>query len=72
MNKYWDEYMQRINNEYKKLSPEAKKHFSYDNSRVTERIMRLWKEARAFGAIPPEYEALALATLKEDFIEMYK
>lgn len=68
MNKEWQERVNNINKNFSNL----KCSYTVDSDEITERIMRLWREKLAFDLIPPEYEEIARASLKQDFIEKYE
>lgn len=72
MNSFWEEYISKINQERKELPADIRSQFTYDDSAIQERIMRLWSEARAFELIQPEYRDVALWTLKKDFITKHQ
>lgn len=80
MNNNWVLYISNIEKEFtekcnslKKLdSTFEKPKFNWSDSKVQERLLRIWNEYRDFDLDiynPIELEKIAIATLKEDFIK---
>lgn len=68
MNKLGRQYIEKVNSDFGKLN----RKFPYNQSRITERMMRLRLEVITYACTQDEYEAMAIATLKEDIIKNTK
>lgn len=71
MNQRLTNHIADINKKFSELPVDVRSKYSVDDSMIQERIMRIGNEVRAWEAIPPEYDEIARATLKEDFVKKY-
>lgn len=75
MNKQGKEYIQSIQIKYKELPLESREIIDkrINDSSIYERLMRLWQESRYYELhTDEEHRQIAIATLKDDFIESNK
>lgn len=69
MNAKWIEYIKQINLERQKYKWN-KYNYTFSDSVIQERIMRLWIENRLYEPVwISELEQLAIATIREDLIK---
>lgn len=69
MNIAGQQYIRSIWQSFKDLSQDIRDRFTYDDNILMERLMRLWIESRIYELnTDEEHRQIALATLKEDFL----
>lgn len=77
MNKHWKQYIEKINQQVKKLSKEEKEKYNQLMQQrlialpLEETIMRMWVEAKAYELTPMDYHTIALYIAREKILSFF-